>query len=206
MLKHGSFLRRTTEASAAKQWIEESLAVAKWWIHVQSSAEEGSLAPPTPPASSCWFGEDKGSCTFSAGSSSPFSPHNLQEIITPTATDHILECALLFKRTRNNAQLVILTEDIALKIKGMAEGVLCETAAQFRRSLVNPFSTRFLYAESSPIGPSWSCADDIMLKEKYYPSPAKKQPKSGADSTKGLKLILLHNTSFRQLEPKSELI
>ncbi|KAL3830270.1 hypothetical protein ACJIZ3_019072 [Penstemon smallii] len=198
MLKRGSFFRRTTEVSAALQWIEDCMANAKWWIHVQTSAEESGLIPPTPPASSPhWFGEEKGAFHFSAN---PFSPYSLQEIVTPTAEDHILECALFFKRTRNEGQLVLLSDDVTLKIKAMAEGVICETAEEFRGSLVNPFSERFLYADSSPRGPTWSCADDAVLKEKYYPSPSKKLSKSG-DGVKGLKLILLHNSNFRQIAP-----
>ncbi|PIN10905.1 hypothetical protein CDL12_16507 [Handroanthus impetiginosus] len=199
MKRQGSFFTRTTEVSAALQWIQESMAVAKWWIHVQTSAEEGRLIPPTPPASPHWFSDEKG--PFSVGSK-PFSPYNLQEIVTPTAADHILECALLFRRTKNEGQLVLLSDDVALKIKAMAEGVVCETAEEFRRSLVNPFSSRFLYSNSSPIGPTWSCADDTVLKEKYYPSPSRKLSKSG-EGVKGLKLILLHNSNFRHITPVS---
>ncbi|KAI3464411.1 hypothetical protein Pfo_021074 [Paulownia fortunei] len=195
LLRRGSFFTRTTEVSAALQWIQECMGVAKWWIHVQSSADEGRFIPPTPPASPHWLNEDKGA--FSVGSI-PFSPHSLQAIVTPTAADHILECALFFKRIRNDGQLVLLSDDVTLKIKAMAEGVICETAEEFRGSLVNPFSARFLYSNSSPIGPTWSCVDDAVLKEKYYPSPSKKLSKSG-EGAKGLKLILLHNSNFRQI-------
>ncbi|KAL2231912.1 UNVERIFIED_CONTAM: FHA domain-containing protein PS1 [Sesamum indicum] len=199
MLRRGSFFTRMTEVSAALQWIEECMAVAKWWIHIQSSADECQLIPPTPPASPHCSSEDKGA--FPVGSIS-FSPYSLQEIVTPTTADHILECALFFKQTRKNGQLVLLSDDVTLKIKAMAEGVVCETAQEFRASLVNPFSSRFLYSDSSPIGPTWSCVDDVVLKEKYYPSPSKKLPKSG-DGAKGLKLILLHNSKFRQINPVS---
>ncbi|CAI9786664.1 unnamed protein product [Fraxinus pennsylvanica] len=79
------------------------------------------------------------------------------------------------------------------------EGVVIPTAHEhileseyFRRSLVNPFSERFLYTNSSPRGPTWSCLDDVVLKEKYYPSPSKKLFKS-REGLKGLKLILMHN-------------
>ncbi|KAL0326297.1 UNVERIFIED_CONTAM: FHA domain-containing protein PS1 [Sesamum radiatum] len=199
MLRRGSFFTRMTEVSAALQWIEECMAVAKWWIHIQSSADESQLIPPTPPASPHWSSEDKGA--FPVGSIS-FSPYCLQEIVTPTAADHILECALFFKQTRKNGQLVLLSDDVTLKIKAMAEGVICETAQEFRGSLVNPFSLRFLYSDSSPVGPTWSCVDDVVLKEKYYPSPSKKLSKSG-EGAKGLKLILLHNSKFRQINPVS---
>ncbi|KAL6492825.1 hypothetical protein OROGR_032584 [Orobanche gracilis] len=119
MLRRGSLFTRTTEVSAALHYIEESMAVAKWWIHVQGSAEEGKLIPPTPPASSThWLGEDM--WTSSIGST-PFSPCSLQEIATPTAGDHILEYALYYKRIKKEGQLVLLTDDVTLKIKAMAE-------------------------------------------------------------------------------------
>ncbi|KAL7118134.1 hypothetical protein ACP275_03G116200 [Erythranthe tilingii] len=190
LLRHGSFFTRTTEVSAALQWIEDTMSVSKAWIHVQSSAEECSLIPPTPPAH-----------RFCEGNNGIFSPYSLQEVVTPTAADHILESALFFKRTRNDGQLVILSDDVTLKIKAMAEGVICETAEEFRGSLVSPFSERFLYAESSPVGPTWSGVDDAVLKERYYPSSLKRQSKSGEVSAKGLKLVLLHNSSFRQITP-----
>ncbi|KAL3641374.1 hypothetical protein CASFOL_016342 [Castilleja foliolosa] len=201
MLRRGGLFTRTSEYSAALQFIEECMAVAKWWVHVQSSSEEGRLVPPTPPASSSprWMGEDV--WTSSIGLSTPLSPCSLQEIVTPTAADHILDYALYYKRIRKDGQLVLLSDDVTLKIKAMAEGVLCETAQEFRRSLVNPFSARFLYSNCSPVGRTWSCEDDIVLKEKYYPSPSKKISKSGEGGVKGLKLILMHNSSFRQIKP-----
>lgn len=79
------------------------------------------------------------------------------------------------------------------------QGVICETAKEFRASVVNPFSTRFLYSDSSPRGPTWTCVDDIVLKDKYYPSPTKKATRS-VEGAKGLKLILLHNSNFRQMK------
>lgn len=120
MVRRASFLSRMTEASAALQWIEECMASTKWWIHVQSSAEESTLVPPTPTTtSSHWFNEEKGSISFSFGSI-PFSPYTVQEIVTPTAADHILESALFFKQTMDG-QLVLLSDDVTLKIKAMAE-------------------------------------------------------------------------------------
>ncbi|KAL1533765.1 FHA domain-containing protein PS1-like [Salvia divinorum] len=196
MVRRASFLSRMTEASVALQWIEESMASTTWWIHVQSSAEESRFVPPTPPAaaSACWLSKEKGAFSVS---SVPFSPNTLQEIVTPTAADHILESALFFKQAMDG-QLVLLSDDVTLKIKAMAEGVICETTREFRTSLVNPFSARFLYSDSSPRGPTWTCVDDTVLKEKYYPSPTKKATRSG-DGAKGLKLILLHNSNFRQM-------
>ncbi|KAI3977608.1 hypothetical protein MKX01_000521 [Papaver californicum] len=91
------------------------------------------------------------------------------------------ECALLFKRIKNNERLVLLSTDVALKIKAMAEGLICETAEEFRESLVNPYSERFTWAGSTPRGPTWS---NFPLKKT-----------KSAEGAKGLKLILLHNSS-----------
>ncbi|KAH6760365.1 hypothetical protein C2S51_017314 [Perilla frutescens var. frutescens] len=108
-----SFLSRMIGASATLQWVEDCMVSTKWWIHVQSTIEEGRLVPPT--TSACWFSEDKG--TFSVGSI-PLSPHTLQEISTPTVTGHILESALFFKQIMNG-QLVLLSNDVTLKIKAI---------------------------------------------------------------------------------------
>ncbi|KAI3458653.1 hypothetical protein Pfo_015316 [Paulownia fortunei] len=112
-----------------------------------------------------------------------------QEIVSPTVADHILQYALSLKQTRNDGQLVLLSEYVTLRIKAMAEGIISETAEEFRGSLVNPLSARFLYSDSSPIGPLCSSLDDAALKEKYYPSHSNKLPKS-EEGAKGLKLIL----------------
>ncbi|KAH6785962.1 hypothetical protein C2S51_038417 [Perilla frutescens var. frutescens] len=47
MVRSASFLSRMTEAFAALQWVEDCMVSTKWWIHVQSLAEEGKLIPPT---------------------------------------------------------------------------------------------------------------------------------------------------------------
>lgn len=39
---------------------------------------------------------------------------------------------------------------------------MCEEAEEFRRSLVNPFSERFMWVGSSARGLTWSCVDDIV--------------------------------------------
>ncbi|KAH6784211.1 hypothetical protein C2S52_009170 [Perilla frutescens var. hirtella] len=108
-----SFLSRMIGASATLQWVEDCMVSTKWWIHVQSTIEEGRLVPPT--TSACWFSEEKS--TFSVGSI-PLSPHTLQEISTPTVTGHILESALFFKQIMNG-QLVLLSNDVTLKIKAI---------------------------------------------------------------------------------------
>lgn len=82
------------------------------------------------------------------------------------------------------------------------QGLLCETVQEFRESLVNPFSERFLWADSSPRGLTWSYLDDAMLREKYNNRcPFRKS--SNAESAKGLKLILLHNSHYRQIPAKA---
>ncbi|KAF2297422.1 hypothetical protein GH714_023341 [Hevea brasiliensis] len=197
--RRGSLFRRTTEASLVLKWIEDCMANTKWWIHVQSSVEDGRLIAPTPPASPVSrFSE--GSCgMFPSGitSSVSFSARgSLMEIVSPTAEDHILDCALSYRKMNIDGQLVFLSNDVTLKIKAKAEDLICETAQEFRDSLVNPFSERFLWADSSPRGQTWSVSDDVVLKEKYYWSPSKKSSKG--EGAKGLKLILLYNSHYGQ--------
>ncbi|XP_016487625.2 uncharacterized protein LOC107807702 [Nicotiana tabacum] len=196
MKRRASLFRRTTEVSAALEWIEDCMVNVKSWIHVQSCAEETRSVAPTPPATSplSLFSEENG--MFPIGGSLPFSPQSgLMESASPTAEDHILEYALFFKRTNKNGQLVLLSNDLTMKIKAMAEGLNCETAEEFRESLVNPFSERFLWKDSSPRGRTWSCEDDFVLRETYYRGP----PKKTGEAAKGLKLILLHNSHYRHI-------
>lgn len=82
----------------------------QWWIHVQNSTEEGRPAAPTPPASPY-------SGSFAISALEFFSP----EILSPTIEDHVLDYALSFRRNKNDGQLVLLSNDITLKIKAMAE-------------------------------------------------------------------------------------
>ncbi|KAL6007694.1 hypothetical protein ACLOJK_033195 [Asimina triloba] len=200
--RRGSRFRRGNEASSILQWIEECMVKTMWWIHVQSSAESVATAP-TPPASP-QSRLSSGTVELPAGTTSsvPFSSYgSLMEIVSPTAEDHILECALLFKRIKEDGQLVLLSNDVALKIKAMAEGLICETAKEFRDSLVNPCSKRFMWVESTPIGPTWSSSsDDAGLKENYvYRPPATRKAGKATEGAKGLKLILLHNSQYGQL-------
>ncbi|MBA0800506.1 hypothetical protein Gohar_010932, partial [Gossypium harknessii] len=153
--RRGSLFRRTTEASSVLEWIEECMVKTKWWIHVQSTMEEGGPIAPTPPATPhSHFSE--GSMGNSFG---PFSARGiLMKIATPTAEDHILDYALLCRKMKSDdGQLVVLSNDVTLKIKAMAEaatlqGLMCETVQEFRESVVNPFSERFMWADSSPRG------------------------------------------------------
>lgn len=121
--RRGSLFRRPTEAPSALEWIEECMVRTTWWIHVQSSMEEGSMIAPTPPLSpqSCY---SDGRVRFSHGiaNSTLFSSHgSWSEIVSPTAEDHILDCALLIRKTNTNGRLVLLSDNVTLKIKAMAE-------------------------------------------------------------------------------------
>ncbi|XP_074279557.1 FHA domain-containing protein PS1 isoform X2 [Silene latifolia] len=179
-----SFFRRNTEVQSALEWIQECMLRTGWWIHVQNSTEEGRPVAPTPPA----------------------SPHHSQfyalsgfesqrELFSPTVEDDLLDYALGFRKNNLDGQLVLLSNDVTMKIKAMAEGMICETGDEFRESLVNPFSERFMWTDSCPRGQTWSCADDFVLKQKFYPSSLKMTPKS-RENVKGLKLILLHNSRY----------
>ncbi|XP_028805777.1 FHA domain-containing protein PS1 isoform X2 [Neltuma alba] len=191
MKRQFSFFRRPSEASLALEWIEECMMKTKWWIHVQSSIEEGMLIAPTPPATPpAQFDEEGWNLYLSSHKSS-------MEIVSPTAEDHILDYVLTYRRKQNDGQFVLLSDDVTLKIKSMAEGLPCETVEEFRDSLVNPFSERFLWADSSPRGQTWSCQDDVVLREKYCHSPSRKSSKG--EGAKGLKLILLHNSRYGRL-------
>ncbi|XP_074577516.1 uncharacterized protein LOC141833916 [Curcuma longa] len=191
-----SFFNKSTKmASKALQWIEKCMVNVSWWIHVQSSFETLPAAP-TPPISprSPLFGDLTGSKSFS-------SCGNLTEIVSPTAEDHILDSALFFKNRNKDGQFVLLSNSITLKIKAMAEGLLSESPKDFRASLVNPFSKRFLWANSSPRGSTWSCSTDmvpLLFNNHLHPEPVRKVGKAPED-VKGLKLILLHNSHFAQM-------
>ncbi|XXG45533.1 hypothetical protein AAC387_Pa02g0593 [Persea americana] len=198
--RRGSWFKKENEASSILQWIEECMTKMRWWIHVQSSTE-GMPVAPTPPASPR-SRLSEGSNEFGTATSVPFSTcGSLMEIVSPTAEDHILECALFFKRIKNDGRLVLLTNDTALKIKAMAEGLICESAKEFRDSLVNPYSERFLWVESTPIGPTWSCVEGTGKKENYNYCPPLKKTVKAAEGAKGLKLILLHNSHYGQIDP-----
>ncbi|XP_058088231.1 FHA domain-containing protein PS1 [Magnolia sinica] len=202
--RRGSRFRKANEASSILQWIEECMVKTSWWIHVQSSVESVPIAPTPPVSPRSRLSEGSNEFPGSTTNSVPFSTcGSLMEIVSPTAEDHILECALLFKRIKDDGQLVLLTNEIALKIKAMAEGLICETATEFRESLVNPCSKRFMWVESTPIGPTWSsCLDDAGLKENYrHCPPAVRKTAKVAEGAKGLKLILLHNSHYGQMNP-----
>ncbi|XP_059077677.1 uncharacterized protein LOC131032836 isoform X3 [Cryptomeria japonica] len=126
--------------------------------------------------------------------------------LSHTAEDHILECALLYERLPNGGHVVILSNDVAIKIKAMAEGMLCENAREFCQSLLSPYSERFLWSESTahdhnwteinnrnnrkPFGLSRKLTYFVMMRNSllHHEEPKKKSN----EDAKGLKLILLH--------------
>ncbi|PKA56833.1 nuclear inhibitor of protein phosphatase 1 [Apostasia shenzhenica] len=173
-------LHRGTKASSVLQWIENCMVNCCWWIHVQSSAETLPVAS-TPPAST------------PRSQISDF----LMEIVSPTIEDHILDCALCFKQMKDDGKIVLLSYSTTLRIKAMAEGFMCETPKEFRESLVNPYSKRFMWSESSPRGSTWSCSEEVsFLSENYYYQqfPVARNTLKAAGNVKGLKLLLLHNS------------
>jgi predicted ribonuclease YlaK len=187
------FRRRTEIASSALDWIEECKVNSKWWIQVQSPTEETKAIAPTPPVTP----QSNGSSAF------PFSLHwnnYAPEIDSPTSEDQVLECALLYRNRNRDEKLVLLSNDVTLKIKAMAEGVICETPHEFYESLVNPFSERFMWTESTARGRTWSHLDNDVLRERYNDRACRRKStynrgESGA-AAKGLKLILLHNSHY----------
>ncbi|KAJ4875495.1 FHA domain-containing protein PS1 [Raphanus sativus] len=186
------FSRTAEMASSALDWIEECKVSTKWWIQLQNPSEETRATAPTPPVTSQSNGD---SFPFSLDCNS-YAP----EIDSPTSEDQVLECALLHRNRNIDAQLVVLSNDVTLKIKAMAKGVMCETAHEFYESLKNPFSERFMWPESLPRGRTWSHADDTVLRERYdnrkLTFNGGRRGESGATAAKGLKLILLYNSHY----------
>jgi hypothetical protein len=81
-------------------------------------------------------------------------PHSYvieSDMMPLTLHDHVLECAL-FQQTKPDGRVAILTEDTTLKIKALAESLVVDTAINFCESLLNPYSDRFVYVGSTPIG------------------------------------------------------
>lgn len=84
--------------------------------------------------------------------------------------------------------------------------MICETPQEFYESLVNPFSERFMWTESTARGRTWSHLDDVVLRERYNNRACRKKStfnggrgESGA-AAKGLKLILLHNSHYGHIQ------
>ncbi|XP_018449410.2 FHA domain-containing protein PS1-like isoform X1 [Raphanus sativus] len=174
------FRKRAEIASSALDWIEECKVKTKWWIQLQSLSEETKETTPTPSVT--------------------------PQLNGPTSEDQVLECALLYRNLNIYEKLVLLSNDVTLKIKARAEDVICETPHEFYESLKNPLSERFMWPESLPRGRTWSHFDDVMVRENYNNRtcfPYRKKPtfnggreESAAAAAKGLKLILLLNSHY----------
>ncbi|KAG1328041.1 putative FHA domain-containing protein PS1 [Cocos nucifera] len=196
MKRHESWFRKEAKASSALKWIEECMVKSSWWIHVQSSSEMITVASTPPASPNSLSAEGNNECgAVPSGLMGFSSSGSLMEIVSPTVEDHILDTALLFKRIKTDGQLVLLSNNITLKIKAMAEGLLCEAPKEFRDSLVNPYSKRFLWRKSSPRGSTWSSSDQMAYTENYHQLP---KIRNVADGETGLKLILLHNSDYAQ--------
>ncbi|XP_076931684.1 FHA domain-containing protein PS1-like [Bidens hawaiensis] len=92
-----------------------------------------------------------------------------EAVHSSTEVPDVLAVALRLREQITDEKIIILSDSLTLKIKAMAEGIMCEAAEEFRESLVNPFSERFLWVGSSARGLTWSCVDDHedILRPKY---------------------------------------
>lgn len=205
MKQREGLFRRSSKATSILQWIEDCMENESWWIHVQSSSEMSPVAPTPPATPTEMQRNDEGREAAAAGTFNPmfalFSPRSFTDIVTPRTEDRVLDCALLFQKLRGSQKnMVILSNSVALKIKAMAEGLLCEGAKEFRETLMNPCSGRFMWAASAPRGAAWLRLDEAALAENYYNSHhhhgSRRTPTPRpVESARGLKLILLHNSS-----------
>uniref|UniRef100_A0A453HLP9 PIN domain-containing protein n=2 Tax=Aegilops tauschii subsp. strangulata TaxID=200361 RepID=A0A453HLP9_AEGTS len=211
MKQREGMFKRSSKATSIMQWIEDCMENESWWIHVQSSSEMLPVAP-TPPATptETQRNSEKSEATAAGAFNSMlallsprsftgiFSPRSLTDIDSPKTEDRILDCALLFNKLRGSGQnMVILSNSVNLKIKAMSEGLLCEGAKEFRETLMNPCSERFMWAASVPRGAAWSRLDEAALAENYYNShrESRRNVPRPVEAARGLKLILLHNSS-----------
>ncbi|KAI5057684.1 hypothetical protein GOP47_0027699 [Adiantum capillus-veneris] len=141
--------KNCTSPSTVLKWIEACMLKHPLWIHVQSSSENLPVGPSTPPVSPC---HGPSACTIAKG-----------DLMSPTNSDHVLNCALVFSSTVFDGQVALLTNDTALKIKAMAEGIACDAATSFCESLINPYSDRFLWTGSvAHHGPQKNCHDGVL--------------------------------------------
>uniref|UniRef100_A0A7N1A7R0 PIN domain-containing protein n=1 Tax=Kalanchoe fedtschenkoi TaxID=63787 RepID=A0A7N1A7R0_KALFE len=185
---------RTAEVRAALTWLRNCMEKTEWWIHIQSSSVEEKHLTQPPPASprQQHYSLDLGNWRWA--SSSVF--RSFKNVPSFKAED-VVQCALQLASGMDcEGKVAILSDDLALKTKAMAEGLTCETASEFRNSLINPFSGRFLWAKSSPRGHTWSASDDVVLKELFYSSYSNKSL-NAQGSVKGLKLLLPLNSTVQ---------
>ncbi|KAK3119491.1 hypothetical protein QOZ80_9AG0671320 [Eleusine coracana subsp. coracana] len=202
MKQREGLFRRSSKATSILQWIDECMENESWWIHVQSTSEMFPVAPtpPATPSAQCIDEEIKIGSSFFNPMMALFSPRSFADVVSPKPEDRVLDCSLLFRKLRSEQRVVILSNSVTLKIKAMAEGLLCEGAKEFRESLMNPCSDRFMWAASVPRGSAWSCLDEAALAENYYNSHhhERKRTPRPVDAAKGLKLILRDNSLFAQ--------
>ncbi|XP_071728228.1 uncharacterized protein [Rutidosis leptorrhynchoides] len=111
--------------------------------------------------------------------------HMDDEIIRSSDLEsEVLETAIRLRTEITDRNIIILSNNLTLKIKAMAEGIMCEGAEEFHRSLVNPFSDRFMWVGSIARGLTWSSINDDILRQKYYGFGL-----NGSRGLKGLKLL-----------------
>ncbi|MCO5569778.1 hypothetical protein L7F22_023493 [Adiantum nelumboides] len=131
------------------KWIEACMLKHPSWIHVQSSMENLPVGTSTPPTSPH---HGPSACAGAFG-----------DLMSPTSGDHVLNCALVFSSTAFDGQVALLTNNTALKIKAMAEGIVCDAATSFCESLLSPYSERFLWAASvAHHGPQNCCHSGVL--------------------------------------------
>ncbi|KAJ3671449.1 hypothetical protein LUZ60_007528 [Juncus effusus] len=205
MKRRETLLTRSRKASRILKWIEECMGreTENWWVHVQSSSETLPVAPTPPVTPTTLYGLTNNSTGFVGVNEKAFSPcGGYTEIVTPTSEDHVLDCAQFFRKLRRkNEEIVIVSGSTTLKIKAMAEGLFCESAKEFRESLVNPHSKRFMWATSTTSSPGNDDVEGIAgdcnggNRSGSNPIFARRAVKA-VEAVKGLKLILHHNSHY----------
>ncbi|CAD6257960.1 unnamed protein product [Miscanthus lutarioriparius] len=209
MKQQEGLFRRSTKATSILQWIEECMAMESWWIHVQSSADMCPVAP-TPPATPSAQRIDE---EIEIGSGS-FQPDGV--VLLPAklrARGHRLSQArgprprlrppVQQAPERREGRRPVQQRHSQDQSHGRGTGLPCEEAKEFRESLMDPSSRRFMWAASAPRGSAWSCLDASALAENYYNSHhhamrRRVVPARPAQAAKGLKLILRHNSLYAQ--------
>ena len=96
----------------------------RWWIDVESWEEGRPAATPPATPQAPYTEESSESLLWRTSSKiqSIAAQRSLMEALSPTPEDHILDCALHARRRAvNHGQLVVLSDDVTLKIKAMAE-------------------------------------------------------------------------------------
>ncbi|KAK1433582.1 hypothetical protein QVD17_10494 [Tagetes erecta] len=176
------------KVSLALKWIDECMMNTRWWIHIDDETFHSSTAVPEE------LMDIKSQDSFFKRSSKKVSSTlkwideclmNTTRFHSSTAAPEVLEIALHLRKEITDQKIVILSNNLTLKIKAMAEGIMCEAAEEFRESLVNPFSERFMWVGSSARGLTWSCVDDdAIVWQKYHGFGLNKSHR-----IKGLKLL-----------------